>query len=358
MKDGGLDFVTTPPQEDKGRKGEERGLDAVLEGLKGKTLVITGGAGYVATNIVKALADTPCQVVRLDREGVEFPAVRGAFDLEDRRGDVRDERVWPDLLKRGDVVFHLAGQTSAYAAARDPAADFEINVRPVLALAAACSNLRRRPDVVFAGTVTEAGLTDRLPVDETHPDDPLTIYDLHKLAAERYLRHFAREGVLRACTLRLANVYGPGPKSGSADRGILNRMIALALRGETLTLFGGGEWVRDYVYVGDVAAAFLYAADEMDRLNAGHFLIGSGVGHTLAEAFSLVAERAAAVTGRRVALVKKDFPPGSHPMERRNFVADTSRFRALTGWRAAIPLGKGIDLTIESYMRTEGKGDS
>jgi nucleoside-diphosphate-sugar epimerase len=188
-------------------------------------------------------------------------------------------------------------------------------------------------------------------VDETHHDQPVTVYDLHKWIAENYLKHYAREGVVRGTTLRLSNVYGPGPKSSSADRGVLNAMIRKALNGEPLTVYGKGDNLRDYVYVQDVVRAFLMAVGNIESVNGQHFVIGSGQGYTLAEVFNLVADGVSRKTGQRVPVIHIEPPTLQSVIEARNFVADSSKFSRATCWQATYPLPVGIALTIESFLQ-------
>ena len=202
--------------------------------------------------------------------------------------------------------------------------------------------------------MTEAGIPTRLPVDETHPDTPITIYDLHKLMAESYLKYYSGQGIIQGAILRLANIYGPGPKSSSADRGVLNVMVRKALNGEPLTVYGKGDYLRDYVYVEDVARAFLMAGANIEPVNSQHFVIGSGQGCTLAEAFNLVAERVALKAGQPVPVTHVEPPTPQSPIEARNFVADTTRFWQATGWKARVSLTEGIDRTIDVFL-SEGR---
>src|SRR5690606_17005384 len=119
-------------------------------------------------------------------------------------------------------------------------------------------------------------------------DLPITAYDVHKLHAEQLMLLAHRQGQLGACSLRLPNVYGPGPR-GADDRGILNLMIRRAMRGEDLTIWGDGNFVRDYVFVDDVVDAFVAALRHAASTDGRRFVIGSGQGHTIAEAFREVA---------------------------------------------------------------------
>jgi len=323
----------------------------IREALIDKSIMITGAGGYIAANLTAALADTPCRILRIDKPGAAFPPLAGRGpEIRDLEMDIRRRDAWEGVLDDVDIVYHLAAQTSVYAADRDPEADLETNVLPLLNLLTSCRRQGLNPAVIFAGTVTEAGLTETLPVNEDHPDRPITIYDLHKLAAERYLLHFTANNTVRGVALRLANVYGPGPKSGSADRGILNAMIRKAIGGQELTIYGEGDCRRDYVFIGDVVAALLRAAVHIDSIAGRYFVIGSGLGHTVAQAIRMAAERVELKTGRRVTIRNIEAPADLSPIEYRHFVADSGRFSQLTGWRPRYSLPEGIDATIMDFL--------
>lgn len=314
-----------------------------------KRVLVTGGAGYLATSLVNLLKDRAESIVRLDRPGAEFMPMSGSARMENVVGDIRDPAIWSKWVEGIDVLFHLAAQTSATRADADPEADRAVNLLPVLALIETCRRTKVSPTILLAGTATECGLTDILPVDESVPDCPLTAYDRHKLAAERALEQAAREGILRATTLRLPNLYGPGPSSRNADRGILNQMVRRALAGETLNIYGTGEHVRDYLYVEDAARAFLAAAEHIESLSGSHFVVGSGTGTTIQAAFAMVAERVTLRTSRTVEVSQVDPPRPLLAIEARNYVADPTRFAQRTGWRAEIDLKTGIDRTLTFY---------
>ncbi|MBA4384892.1 MAG: hypothetical protein C0410_09155, partial [Anaerolinea sp.] len=311
----------------------------------GKRILITGSAGYLATNLVELLRKINCFVIGLDRTGGSSASLGGSAKIQYVVGDVREPPVWEQVLDGIDVVFHFAAQTSAYVANQDPLSDLDSNVKPMLHLLETCRHQGIHPTVLFSSTVTIAGIPTRLPVDETHPDNPLTIYDLHKLIAEQYLRSYARLGIVKGAALRLANVYGPGPASSRSDRGILNQMVRKAIAGESLTVYRPGDRLRDYVYIEDVVWAFAQAGCKISQLNSQYFVIGSGQGHTIAQAISLVADRVALRTGIRTPIVYVDPPSEYSPIEDRNFVADSHYFSQETGWQACYSLTEGIDRT-------------
>ena len=323
--------------------------EEVLACYRSKRVLISGGNGYLATNLIGMLREVDCTIIRLVRDRKEDSLTNEGERLIDVTGDVQLRSTWERALVDVDVVYHLAAQTSVYKANQEPSADLKANVLPMLHLLETCRDRGLRPVVLFSGTTTQAGIPTRLTVDETHPDNPVTIYDLHKLMAENFLKYYANQEIVLGASLRLTNVYGPGPKSSSADRGVLNTMIHRALQGEALTVYGHGDYLRDYVYVKDVARAFLMAGANIDRANGQHFVIGSGQGNTIAEAFNLVADRVAMRTGLRVQVKHVQPPDRQSSIESRNFVADSKLFTQATGWRPNYSLPEGIDRTIEAY---------
>lgn len=325
--------------------------------FQGKKILITGGAGYLAWALVGLLNDIDCQIARLDhRQPVDIPERKSA-EIIDLVGDVSIKETWEKALAGIDIVFHFAAQTSIYAANENPINDLNQNILPMVYLLETCRQQKIKPVILFSGTVTESGMPEYLPMDENHPDKPVTVYDLHKLIAENYLKYYCRQGLIRGVALRLSNVYGPGPKSSSADRGILNLMVRKALKGGDLTLYGKGEYLRDYIYVQDVAKAFLNAAVNIDKLNGNHYVIGTDKGTTLAEAFNLVVEKIFARTGEKVKINNIKPPTELALIEKRNFIADSRKFISATGWKADYSLAQGIEAVINHFMILKEPGD-
>lgn len=323
----------------------------VADRYAGKSILVTGASGVLGTSLVAALRHVPCRIIRLSRDPSKLVHLDGAARIEDRKGDIRSAETWAAELPGSDVVFHLAGQTSVYTAEQDPIADHDSNVRPILLMGAAARSTGSRPSVVFAGTATEIGLSRYLPVDEGHPDEPVTVYDLHKLTAERYLKLLSRQRVVRGVTLRLANVYGPGPASSSADRGVLSLMVRRALRGEPITIYGTGGRLRDYVFIDDVIDAFLLAGAGCDRVDGQHLVVGTGKGWTLRDAMHTVASRVAELTGTLAPLTHVPAPAHLSPIEDRDFVADPARLCKSLGWMPRIALPEGIDRTVAAFRQ-------
>ncbi len=324
-------------------------MNQLLSSFIDKKILVTGASGYLATNLIAVLKDVNCVIIRLSR-GDSLVPIHGKADILDVTGDICTKKTFEELPEDVEIIFHFAAQTSVYVAESNPRVDLEANVLPMLNLLEVCQQKHWRPIVIFSGTATEVGMPEDLPVSESSADKPVTIYDIHKLFAESYLKQYCRQGIIQGTILRLANVYGPGPESSSADRSVINMMVRKALSGEELTIYGKGDFLRDYIYIEDVISAFLRAVVYIEQLNCQHFVIGSACGHTIAEAINLIADRSALKTGKHV-LVRHIQPPfGLSVIESRNFVADTQRFAQATGWQAHYSLEEGLDKTLEALL--------
>jgi nucleoside-diphosphate-sugar epimerase len=305
------------------------------------TIVITGARGYIGSILASRLSGEG-RALRLVSRSALVPPGRAGAKIEQVHGDLRDEACWRTLLDGAEAVVHLSSRTDLRAAEVDPKNDDNLNVEPVRALVRAAERCKTPMPVIFASTVTIVGWEHDNPVDEQTADRPCSVYDRHKLECETILRHATERGNLRACTLRLSNVYGYGGVSINANRGVLNVMLARALRGEPLTLFGDGAYVRDYTHVDDVVDAFCRAVVTPGIRDGRHYVISSGRGRTLAEAYALVKEAALEYADRRIDIRRIPEPPDLHPIERRNFIGNSRLFEQKTGWTPRFDLQAGI----------------
>jgi len=321
----------------------------ITEFYHNKRILITGASGYIAWNLIKQLVKFDCTLICFSRDAKNVEQQKGNAKFQFIEASYQDEVSFQQTVKNSHIIFHLASQTSIYEAEKDPLADFEANVRPMQLLLEACRKSDNCPIIVFAGTSTQCGLPKELPVDENVIDDPITTYDFHKLQAERWLKFYTRQGWVRGVSLRLTNVYGPGPKSSSSDRGILNLMIKKALNGEKLTIYGSGKYIRDYIYIDDVVAAFLTAPIYIKELNGKHFVLGSGEGESINNAIRLVGTLVAHKIGDKVNIENIDTPTGMAKIEFRNFTAGINTLRKIGLCLNMQNLDSGINRTIEHY---------
>ena len=316
-----------------------------LANLNGKKVVVTGASGYIGSVLVDALVKYSCKVIRVSRNKL-MPLA----DTKSIKADIHNADTWAEIVAQADIIYHLAGNTSVYEAAKNPAESLNSTLLPLNHLIKAAQERQCKPRVVFASTATVYGLTPQRPVAETVAPKPITVYDLHKLFAEQQLALATQQGVMESVSLRLANVYGPSTSVSSADdRGILNRVTARALQGKDLMVYGDGNYLRDYVYIDDVVRAFMVAGFRKD-VRAGLFNVSTGKSISVGDAFKMVAMRAAIVTGSMVNIKHLPWPDSASEIEFRSYISDVSSISVKLGWQPAITLESGIDCMINKGL--------
>ena len=309
-----------------------------------KNVVITGSNGYIASSIIPILKSVKAKIICLSRRDIGDDN-----DIEYLIGDIADSQTWHALIEKADIILHLAGNTSIYSAKDDPQKSIDSSILPILHIINAAKNLNRVPKIIFASTASIYGTSPSLPASEDQKEDIITVYDLHKSFAEKHLQIASYEGLVDSVSLRLANVYGPSTTLAlSNDRGILNKITNLALSGEPITVFGDGNYLRDYVYIDDVALAFLEAG-RVNNISGQIFNIGSGKGTLLKDAFSYIAKLVDSKIDKKSEIIFQDWPELADKIERRNFYADISRFVACSDWTPSVTFEEGAKRTVDYF---------
>jgi UDP-glucose 4-epimerase len=306
--------------------------------------LVTGGAGFIGSNLVDALLARGDSVNIVDdlstgrRENLDGALAAGGELAE---LDIRDAAALAELTAavRPEVVFHLAAQIDVRRSLEDPAFDASINVGGTANLLEAM-RAAGTPRIVFVstgGAIYGEGEGQRLPLDESTPIAPLSAYGQSKFAAEGYLALYERQYGLSGLSLRLGNVYGPR-QDPLGEAGVIAIFCGRLRTGERPTVFGDGTQTRDYVYVGDVVAAALAAA--ASEFN-GPVNIGSGIETDVLELARLLGEIGGV----------DDFEPELAPPragEVQRIALDAGRAERELGWRAETNLADGLRLTLDS----------
>jgi UDP-glucose 4-epimerase len=303
--------------------------------------IVTGGAGFIGSNLVDALVERGDQVTVLDdistgrRENLEGALERGAELVE---LDIRDaEAVGAAVARvRPEVVFHLAAQIDVRKSVADPANDSRINVEGTINVlrAAHASGVRRVVNTSTGGAIYGEGRI--IPAPEDHPVAPEAPYGLSKFCAEQYCLLFNRLHGLSTVSLRYGNVYGPR-QDPLGEAGVIAIFCGKVLDGGRPTIFGDGLQTRDYVYVGDVVDSNLRAA-ESDA--GGAFNVGRGVQSTVLDIVEVLRSLGDGSFGA-------DHAP-ERPGEVRHIALDASRAKAELGWEAKVGLEEGLERTLAS----------
>ena len=309
------------------------------------TFTVIGASGYIGSKLVNKLTDSGCNVIRSSRRDT---ITNG--DSEFVMAELDSLDFWLNIVEKSDVIIHLAGNTSINVANDNPALDLNSSVVPIYRLIEACKILRKRPRVVFASTVTAYGFTDNLPVSEATAENPESFYDLHKFFVERQLVLATKLNICDGVSLRLANVYGPSSANSSAnDRGILNKIIGLALAGDIVSLYGGGNYIRDYIYIDDVVDAFILAS--ISSKSVGEVInVGSGVGTSVRDAFNAVTQEVYRQTNKIIEMKDVPWPENSPKIDTRNFTASIKKAHTCLGWSPKVSLQTGIATTVQSII--------
>ena len=247
------------------------------------------------------------------------------------------------LVRGQEVIFNLAGQVSHIDSMRDPHTDLEVNCRAQLTLLEACRHHNPDAKVVFAGTRQVYGRPDALPVTEQHLVRPTDVNGINKVAGEYYHLVYNNVFGVRACSLRLTNVYGPRQLIRHNRQGFIGWFIRLALDRREIQIFGDGSQVRDFVYVDDAAEAFLRAG-ATDAVNGEVFNVGGNEHWTHADLVALLVTLADGASFRFV-----EWPPEKKVIDIGSFYADSSKFQAATGWTPAVRLREGLERTLAFY---------
>lgn len=316
--------------------------------LAGKNVLITGGLGFIGSNLAIRLVHEGARVAVCDAMiegyGGNFENVREVRgELEVHMADVRDEGEMAQLVEGRDVIFHLAAQVSHVLSLANPYPDIDINIKGTAVVLEACR--RHNPDaiVVRSGTRGQYGPAVRLPVSEEAPADPRGIYEISQLSAEMICRTYTRIHGLRTLPLRLTNVYGPRGQMKHPHFGVVNWFVRLALEGKPIPVFGTGRIVRDFLYVDDCVDALIAAVGE--PATVGEIL---NVGNDRASSFLDVAETLRElVPGTEI--VFTEFTPERRAQEPGDFFSDITKIRKLTGWSPRVDLRDGLARTVAFY---------
>lgn len=317
---------------------------------QGKEVLITGGLGFIGSNLARALLVQGADVTLVDSL---IPHYGGnLFNVHDIRDrvivnvcDVRDPFAMEFLLRGKDYLFNLAGQTSHMDSMTDPRTDLDINAAAQLSILEACRKSNPGIRIVFASTRQLYGKPDYLPVDESHPIRPVDVNGINKLAGEWYHLLYNNVYGIRACALRLTNTYGPGMRVRDARQTFLGIWLRLLLEGNPIKVFGDGLQLRDFNYVDDCVEALLLAGAS-DQANGKVYNLGSEEVvdlKTLAE--MLVGLR----PGGSFELIP--FPADRKAIDIGDYYSDFNLIKKELSWSPIVGLKQGLTTTINYYEK-------
>lgn len=323
-------------------------INAYRDIFHDKHVLITGGLGFIGSNLARRLVDLGARPTLVDSLVPEYGGnLANVRDFEDRVivniADVRDPHGMRVLVQKQDYLFNLAGQTSHLDSMNDPFTDMEINCRAQLSILEACRLHNPTISIVFASTRQIYGAPEYLPVDENHPLHPVDVNGINKMAGEAYHILYHQVYGIRTCALRLTNTYGPRMRVKDARQTFLGVWIKQVLLDQPFEVWGG-EQKRDFTYVDDAVDALMRAA--VDDQAAGRvFNLGGGRTVCLRE----LAEMLVAANGGAGQFDVCSFPDERRRIDVGDYYADDRLIRDTLGWQPTVPIEEGLRRTLGFY---------
>ncbi|MBI2663252.1 NAD-dependent epimerase/dehydratase family protein [Candidatus Woesearchaeota archaeon] len=323
-----------------------------LEQYEGKEILITGGLGLIGSTIANKLNVLGAKITILD---AKIPIYGGNFfNIENIKkqinveiGDIRDRDKVNQIVQGKDIIFNLAGQIDYTYSLDEPHYDLDINCRGHLNVLEACRKYNPNAVVLFSGSRMQYGKTEYLPVDEKHPTNPLSIYGVHKLTGEKYHLAYNNHYGLKTVMFRISNPYGPRSQMKHYKYSIINWFIRQAIENKKITVYGDGSQMRDYIYIDDVADAFIQSAINKNAYGEV-FNLGSGEGTKFIDMVNTIVET---VGSGEVA--KVPWPKEWKNVETGDYIGDISKLKNAINWKPKISLKEGIKKTYEFYRENK-----
>src|SRR3989338_2676852 len=318
--------------------------------LKEKKVLITGGLGFLGSNLALRLVEMGAQVTLVDnllphQGGNLFNIEPIQTKVDVNISDIRNQLSMNHLVKDQEFIFHLAGQVNHIDSMRNPFNDLSINVEGTLSVLEACRHFNPTVKILFSGTRGQYGSTVRLPVSEEHPMHPKGVYALTNLCAENLMRVYHEAHHISSICFRITNTYGPRHQMAHDEYGVVNWFIRKAMDDEVIPVFGDGRILRDYLFIDDCVEAFIQAMF-CEKAYGQVFNIGTGVPMNfmdLAEKIKRIAN-SGKVKFTEFTKERKEVEPG-------DYYADISKMKSIVGWKAKISLEEGLATTIAYYKQ-------
>jgi UDP-glucose 4-epimerase len=320
--------------------------DPIAHFFRNRHVVVTGGLGFIGSNLAIRLARAGAQVTVIDSAVTGCGVNRhnlASFEIPVVETDIANAPTFADILRHSEVIFNIAGEISHIHSMQMPWRDAALNADAHLRFLDELSRVAPGIRVVYASTRQIFGIPQYLPVDEHHPIRPVDFNGIHKYAAAAYHLLYSTMGRIDAVILNLTNVYGPRMALNIPCQGFLSNFLRRALLGQTIEIFGDGRQLRDPVFVDDVTGAFLLAgATPAPEPRA--FNVGGPAALPLAEIAQAISSAACAPLPRFI-----PFPPDRKRIDIGSYASDSSRITAALGWRPVVSFEHGLGATLEFY---------
>jgi dTDP-glucose 4,6-dehydratase/UDP-glucose 4-epimerase len=321
-----------------------------MDDFKSKKVLITGGAGFIGSNLARRLCNLGAAVTLVDSLIPEYGGnLQNLADFRDKVtlniSDVRDPFSMRQLVDGQDYLFNLAGQTSHMDSMQNPRVDLSINAEAQLSILEACREINPKIRIIFASTRQLYGKPKYLPVDENHPIEPVDVNGINKWAGEWYHILYQRVYGVPCTVLRLTNTYGPGMRVKDARQTFVGIWIKSLIEGSPFKIFGDGEQRRDFNFVEDVVDAMILAAKRPEAVGQIYNL-GSKEVVSLNELAEIIVSAAGVGTFQKI-----PFPAERKAIDIGDYFSNYDLIESELAWKPQVPLAKGLKKTIDYYTQ-------
>ncbi|RJQ64720.1 MAG: NAD-dependent epimerase/dehydratase family protein [Stygiobacter sp.] len=317
---------------------------------KNKNVLITGGLGFIGSNLTHKLIELGANVSIIDNlnplyGGNSFNILGKEEKIELVVNDVRDTNVIRPLIVKSDIIFHLAAQVSYIDSLNIPFEDLDLNARATLNILETCRKYNPKSKIIFSSSRMVYGKADKPIITELGETNPLSLYGIHKLTSEKYLLMYYKDFGIPCSILRLTNPYGPRQQVKHSKYSLVGWFIRQAMEDKVIKIYGEGLQLRDYIFVDDIVDAMIKCGETENAI--GEIInIGSGTSSKFSDMVHSVVK---CVKSGKVEYIP--WPENYEKVETGDINVDISKLQKLTSWNPKVTLEEGIHLTYEYYKK-------
>mgnify|MGYP001610634483 CR=1 FL=1 len=320
----------------------------ISESLRGKNVLIFGGLGLIGSSTARQCIAAGAQVTISDNRAPDYGA--NDFNLADLHGkfslvvgDIRDQEFVDRMVQNQNYIFNFAAQVNHNLSIENPILDNQLNCIGHINVLMACKRHNRDVKLAYPGSRLQYGKVQQVPVQESHPREPLSIYAIHKNTAENYYQAFFKHYGIRNVCFRITNPYGPRSQMKNSGYSLINWFIRQAMDNQTITIYGDGKQRRDYIYIDDLVSGMLIAI--VNPVSDGQiYNLGSGQATKFIDMAKAVVETVGQGTVKNT-----PWPKNYDNFETGDFWADISHLQKHTGWQPSTSFLDGVRKTFKYY---------
>lgn len=308
------------------------------------TALVTGASGKIGRNLINHLLIKKWSVIAISSQKTKI----------DHKNLTWIQKSWDQLneidLPKIDVVYHFAGQNSAYIARKNINEDIKSNLILTINLLELLKRNSIKPLFVTLGSATEYGSSNHDELTENSNVVPETFYEVGKIAIRNYIEQYEREGLIRkSLSFRITNIYGMHKSIGDTDRGFIDDAIYRSMHNVDINCFGTGDYLRDYLHIEDLVEALATAYLMESNLDSNLYNLSFGNSHTVIQVLEKIQNLALQVKQTTSKIIKIDFPSDRYDIEKRKARVSSQKFQRATNWKPRLNLEKGLELSLNQY---------